>query len=468
MTTPLDAFHLNGSGPVIAIVGRPNVGKSTLFNRLLGSRKAVVSPVPGTTRDRLVGRTAWRGKPLTLIDTGGYAWEASDGLTAAVQTHVRRALAEADGVLFLCDAKEGLVPRDTLLMALLRKTGKPVVLAVNKADQRLCVPPEFFSFGVAPIWPVSALHGRGIGELLDDLLERVAPARAPEVPSSPEAPRAMRESVAIAIVGRQNVGKSSLLNALLREDRVIVSDIPGTTRDAVDTALQVEGTPVTLIDTAGLRHRRKVKQPVEFFAMSRSIEAIDHCDVALVVLDGTQGVTRDDQRIITRVIDAGCGCVLLVNKWDLVTARGRPPGPRRATAAQLEAGLAEAVRRARPSAAFAPVLAVSAKTGFQVSRILPAVLRITHTMRKSWPDTALLALVQRAWDTRVPPRLRGRPVTLKGAQWLGGRPSTIVLTTSPPGRLPVRDEHLLLKRLSADPRLSGIPLRLLAEGPGRR
>jgi len=455
---------------MIAIVGRPNVGKSTLFNRLLGTRKAVVSSVPGTTRDRLYGQSEWRGRSLTLIDTGGYAWETRDGLAMAVQGHVQHALAEADGVLFLCDAQEGLVPRDALLMELLRKTGKPVVLAVNKADHRLTVPPEFFSLGVTPIWPISALHGRGISELLDDLTARVVPTRAPNTPSRPEPHAPAREPVAIAIVGRQNVGKSSLLNALLREDRVIVSDSPGTTRDAVDTSLRVDGASVTLIDTAGLRHRRKVKESVEFFAMARSLEAIGRGDVALVVLDGTQGVTRDDQRIITRVIEVGCGCVFLVNKWDLVTGSGRlrTVGPRRVTAAQLEVGLAEALRRARPSAAFAPVLAVSAKSGFQVSKILPAALRIARAMRTGLSGPAVLALVQRAWDVRVPPRLRGRPVKLQGAQWIGGRPSTILLTTSPPGRLPQRDERMLLKRLSTDPRLSNIPLRLVTGRPERR
>jgi GTP-binding protein len=441
------------------IVGRPNVGKSTLFNRLMGVRKAVVSSTKGTTRDRLYGQIEWRGAPLTLIDTGGFEFARGNGLAGAIQHHIQRALQEADGFMLVCDAQEGLVPADEMIMERLRKTGKPVILTVNKTDHRLVVPPEFFSLGLAQPLPVSALHGRGTGELLDHLVEQfTAPLRRPPAPQRDSVGRdeadapPPRSTPAIAIVGRQNVGKSSLLNALLREERVIVSEVPGTTRDAIDTHLAVNGKPIILIDTAGLRHRRKVRDPVDLFSMSRALDAIERCDVALVVLDATQGVTRDDQRIITQVNRAGRGLVILVNKWDLIKGGS-------------ERKLTEAIRQACPMASFAPVLAVSAKTGFQVPRSLAAALRVVRAMQEGLPDAECLALLQKAWGAHPPPRIRGRTIRLRQARWVPGRPVRIELLTSPVGRLLLPYQHYLLKRLYALPTLSGVPMRLVVSAP---
>jgi GTP-binding protein len=459
--------------PCIALVGRPNVGKSTLFNRLIGVRKAVVSSTRGTTRDRLYGHTEWRGVPLTLIDTGGFEFAAGNGLAEAVQHHIWRALQEADGFVLVCDAKEGLVPADEMIMERLRKTGKPVVLALNKIDHRLVVPPEFFSLGGAAAFPLSALHGRGTGDLLDHLVTHLTvPQRHPSEPSQrtdlPAAPNpaqapgdfdggqadvpSRHPTSAVAIVGRQNVGKSSLLNSLLREERVIVSEVPGTTRDAVDTHLTVHGEPLVLIDTAGLRRRRKVKDPVDLFSMSRALEAIERCNVALVVLDATQGVTRDDQRITAQVCQAGRGLVILVNKWDRV--RGGS-----------DRTLTEAIRRALPFASFAPVLAVSAKTGFQIPRSLTTTLRVIRAMQQELSEAACLALLQKAWGAHPPPRFRGRTIRLQQARWLPGRPVRVELTTSPIGRLPLPYQHYLLKYLHASPRLTGVPIRLVVKTP---
>ena len=488
--------------PLVVLVGRPNVGKSTLFNRLVGRRQAIVSSSRGTTRDRITGTLEWRGTRLTLMDTGGLevAWreEGSPGhggggprrgpeetpppnggdgearggppparrgplrpeeMAAAVQGNVRRALQDADGFVLVCDAQEGLVPADAMIMERLRETGKPIMVAVNKSDRQLLVPPDVFSLGVRQAWAVSALHGRGIGELLDEMVARVPVTPAP--PSDSFAPPAC----AVAIVGRQNVGKSSLVNALLKEERVLVTDVPGTTRDAIDTLLTVDGAAVRLIDTAGLRHRRKVRDPVDTFAMARTIEAIRRCDVALVVLDATQGVTRDDQRILSRVSDAGCGCVLVVNKWDLVSARGSPmAASRRATGGAL----AEAIRRAAPSAAFAPVLAVSAKTGLRVSESLECALRVHQAVQRRIDAAECLTLLKHAWRTQPPPRFRGRAIRLQLVQWLPGRPVRLQLTLSPVGWLSKPYQHYLLKRFFAHPSLSGVPVTLVLNGPALR
>jgi len=251
------------------------------------------------------------------------------------------------------------------------------------------------------------------------------------------------------------VGKSSLLNAWLREERVIVSDMPGTTRDAVDTRLMVGLSPIRLIDTAGLRHRRKVKDPIDHFAMSRAVEVIERCDVVLVVLDATQGITRDDQRIIARVCEAGRGCVLVVNKWDLVIG-GR-----------LRA-LPEAVRSNIPAGLSPPVVAVSAKTGFQVFDVLKTALRVHRMMRSGLKDEVVQALLTRAWAAHRPPRYRGRVVHLRGARWLSGRPNRLELRLRPVAWLPSSYEHYLLRQVQSLPALSGIPIALLLRGPESR
>jgi GTP-binding protein len=440
--------------PHIAIVGRPNVGKSTLFNRLLGARQAVVSTTRGTTRDRLEGRVEWRGRLLTLVDTGGLEFTRTEGLSASVQRQVRRALSEADGFLFVCDVQDGLVPADTMAMDTLRRTGKPVLLVANKADHQLAIPPDFFSLGASDAAAVSALHGTGTGDLLDALVARFAPP-----PPAEEEP-----ALSLAIVGRQNVGKSSLFNALLRDERAVVSELPGTTRDAVESRLLIGSTTVSLIDTAGLRHRRKVHDPIDTFSMSRALEAIQRCDVALVVLDAAQGVTSDDRRLLSRLCETGCGIVVLLNKWDLAQAQ---PGGRGARRRLNEQQLAEAVRRVLPDASAAPVLPVSAKTGFQVTRAVTEALRVARALREGLSDAACLELLKRAWAAHTPPRIRGRAIQLQRARWVPGRPARVELATRPIGALPRSYHHYLLKRLHGSPKLTGVPVRLVVTEASR-
>jgi GTP-binding protein len=432
------------SSPVVAIVGRPNVGKSTLFNRLVGHRQAVVAPAAGTTRDRVYGSAAWRGMRFSVVDTGGIELSARDGLPAAVQRHVQRAVREADALVWVCDGTQGLLPADQMILDRLRPAGKPTLLAVNKLDHRAAVPPDFFAVGMDHVLPISALHGRGIGDLLDEVIRAIgrrAPAPASEAP-------------ALAIVGRQNVGKSSFLNALLRDERAIVSDQPGTTRDALDTPLTINGQQVTLIDTAGLRHRRKVRDPVDLFSMSRTLDAVGRATVALVLLDGTQGVTRDDHRIVNRVCDMGRGMVLVVNKWDAVKGgRGRL------------GELPERVYRKLPYAAFAPVVATSAKTGFQVPLALATALRVARTAQRGLGPEECVAIVRQAWEAKGPPRFRGRLLRLRDVRWLSGTPPRLELATEPVGQLPKPYLNYLLKKLYRRPELSGIPVQIMVTGP---
>ncbi|MCI0432723.1 MAG: GTP-binding protein, partial [Gemmatimonadetes bacterium] len=282
--------------------------------------------------------------------------------------------------------------------------------------------------------------GHGTGELLDHLVRRCAPSDGAGSDTAP--------ALTAAILGRQNVGKSSLLNAMLREERVVVSSIPGTTRDAVDTLLTFNGERLCLIDTAGLRHRRKVRDPVDTFSMSRTMGAIDRCDIALVVLDATLGVTNDDQRIVTHVCRKGRGLALLANKWDLVKGGS-------------ERALVEGVRRALPFASFAPVIAVSATTGFQVPKSLALTFGIVRAMRTGIDDNTCEELLRKAWAARTPPRWLGRAIRFRAAHWRPGRPVRLELLTAPIGRLPVPYQHYLLKRLHAHPKLSGIPVQLV-------
>ncbi len=428
--------------PIVALVGRPNVGKSTLFNRLLGQRKAITSSVFGTTRDRIYGSIDWRARSITLIDAGGLDLTGGQDVGEAVQSQALRALQEADLLVFVCDAQQGLLPADQLLMDRLRSLNKPVLVTVNKTDRYPTVPPEFFALGAAETFAVSALHGYGTSDLLDHLISRSHQGVAPHVDQV--------SSVGIAIVGRQNVGKSSLLNALLREDRTVVSEQPGTTRDAIDTPVLVDGRRVVLIDTAGLRHRRKVKNAVDVFSMARSTEAIGRCDVALLLLDARQGVTRDDCRIALQIFETGRGLVVGVNKWDLV----------KGTSEEI---IERTVQRALIFAGAPPIITVSAKTGLHIQRVMLMSLGVARAMSHSVSDDECHRLVTQAWKDYPPPRFRGRVIQLRRVRYFSDRPSRIELETSPVGWLPQPYRRYLLKRIYRNCRFSGVPLKLVVQ-----
>ena len=299
------------SKPIVAIVGRPNVGKSTLFNRLAGERKAIVEDIPGVTRDRLYESSEWLGREFVIIDTGGIRFDTGELFTREVKLQAELAIDEADVIIFVVDAKEGITHEDEQVAAILRRSKKPVVVAANKVENfdKQLEYFEFYNLGLGDPVPVSAMHGRNTNDLLDAVIAYFAPLSAYK-----EDPDAIK----IAIVGRPNVGKSSFVNALLGEERVIVSEVPGTTRDAIDTPLKYGGNQYILIDTAGIRKKSRIKEPSEKYSVIRSLKSIERADVVIIMLDATEGVNEQDQRIAGYVHEQGKASILVVNKWDLV------------------------------------------------------------------------------------------------------------------------------------------------------
>jgi GTPase len=356
--------------PIVALVGRPNVGKSSLFNRLTGQRRAVIHDVPGTTRDRLYGTAEWNGHEFTVVDTGGIELE-SEGLPGEIRAQAEEAMREADVIFLIVDVAAGVTATDSEVASLLRRTEKPVLLVGNKADNlRLAkLADDLYELGLGKPYAVSALHGTGTGDLLDELVALLP--RAEETDDD-------EDTFSVAIIGRPNVGKSSLLNAILGEQRVIVAPIPGTTRDAIDTEIEYEGKPVTLIDTAGLRRRGRIEPGVEKFSVLRSVRAIERCDVAVLVIDADDGVTAQDAHVAGYVQEAMKGLLVVLNKWDLIT---KVP--------TVAADFTALVKRELNFVDYAPLLFVSALSGRGTQRILPAVAAIAEERRKRVPTSEL-------------------------------------------------------------------------------
>ncbi|MER3453194.1 MAG: ribosome biogenesis GTPase Der [Acidimicrobiia bacterium] len=365
--------------PVVAVVGRPNVGKSTLVNRILGRREAIVEERPGVTRDRKEVEATWNGRHFLVVDTGG--WLAADGgLEARVSRQAERAIAEADLVLAVVDASVGITGEDERLARILRPVADRVILVANKADndQRETDAWVFTRLGLGDPRPVSALHGRRAGDLLDEIVVRLPPEERCE-----EEPEAMEEPVvpSVAIVGRPNVGKSTLFNRLIGDERSIVHDEPGTTRDTVDTVLETPEGPIRFVDTAGMRRKSRIDESTEYYSLVRALRAIDRCDAALVVLDASEGVTHQDQRLAERVDAAGTAIVVVCNKWDLLDAERR---------AEVRRQVADRLG----FLAYAPVLQVSARSGKGVHRILPALRQSIDAYRRRVPTGQLNQLIR--------------------------------------------------------------------------
>jgi GTPase len=373
---------MSAERPVVAVVGRPNVGKSTLVNRVIGRRETIVEERPGVTRDRKTVDAEWAGKDFTLVDTGG--WRVGGvALDKLVSAQAQRAVEEADAILFVVDVTVGATKEDADVARLLLRSGRPVVLAVNKVDNETREADiwEFASLGFAQPWPVSALHGRGAGDLLDALVAVLPPgegnAGADEEPGrGTVGPTAQAGEISVAIVGRPNVGKSTLFNRLIGDDRAIVHDLPGTTRDAIDTVVETPDGPVRFIDTAGMRRRTKEAEGAEYYSMVRALRAIDQAALALLVIDAGEGVTRQDQRLAERVDAAGNPVVVLLNKWDLLDAEAK---------AQVRTDVADMLG----FLSYAPALEISAKTGRGVHRLYPALARAVDAYRRRVPTSAL-------------------------------------------------------------------------------
>jgi GTP-binding protein len=400
--------------PVVAIVGRPNVGKSTLFNRIAGERIAIVEDKPGITRDRIYAQGEWTGKRFHLIDTGGLEFGGEDVFIDHVRHQVELAVDEADVIIFVVDGREGLMPSDEEVATWLHRADKPVVLAVNKADNRRLREDmyEFYSLGFDEVIPISALHGTGTGDLLDAVVSRF-PDREEEVFDE--------DTIRVSVIGRPNAGKSSLINAILGQERVIVSPIPGTTRDAVDTPLHRDGQDFVLVDTAGIRKRGKVYESTEKYSVLRALRAIERSDVALIVLDGERGIAEQDKRIAGYAHEAGCASIFVVNKWDAVEKDDKTMDRFR-----------REIMKAFSFMDYAPILFVSAKTGQRVHKILPAVQEVAeqHAMRVS--TSVLNQVLTDAMLTTPPPSERGKRLKIRYGTQVSVKPPTIVLFCNDP------------------------------------
>jgi GTPase len=438
--------------PAVAVVGFPNAGKSTLVNRLAGGREAVTDPEPGVTRDRRALECEWNGLSFDLIDTGGVDLANSDELARAVQAQARAAIEDAEVILVVVDARSGLGPGDAELADLLRRSDRPVVVAANKIDRREDEPlaAELNGLGLGEPIPVSAAHGLGTGDLLDQLVEELRRHLPDETASeAEEAPR-------IAILGRPNVGKSSLLNAMLGSDRVIVSERAGTTRDPVDTEAEVEGERVVLVDTAGLRRRGKVAGTVGYYAQLRSERAAERADAAIVVCDASEGLTAEDLRVGELAMRSGCATVLALNKWDLM--RAVPEGEAEGNpfhAGDIDDARARANRklRLRP-----PVLTCSALTGRGVAAVLREAIALAQRAAERIPTPELNRFIAGVVADRPPPQRHGRRLRIYYAAQVGRRPPRFALQVND-RRLINRDWAFHLEnRLRDRYGLQGVPL----------
>ena len=400
--------------PVVAIVGRPNVGKSTLFNRLLRGRRAIVEDVPGTTRDRLYGEAEYRDRQFVLVDTGGLVPAAREGYSALIREQVEAAMEEADVFLFVVDAVAGVTGMDAEIAEVLRRAERPVLLLANKVDNeaRGEGAVEFFELALGEPMPVSAYHGLGVREVLDRLRE-LLPESLAEAPA---------DELRLAVVGRPNVGKSALVNAILGEERVIVSEESGTTRDAVDTPFVYREKALVLIDTAGLRRRGRVERGVEKHSVMRARQAIERCDVAVLVLDATENLAAQDLHVGGYVADAVKGMIVAVNKWDLVEDSEE----------SREAFARRVLRRLRFTP-WAPLAFVSAKTGLNVDGLLDLALEIGETRSLRIPTSEVNAALREAVAANPPPSPGKRPVRIKYATQAEVRPPTFVFFTNAAG-----------------------------------
>ncbi len=465
--------------PVVAIVGRPNVGKSTLFNRIVGERAAIVEDRARTTRDRLYGDADWEDRRFVVVDTGGLEIDPGDPIEARVQEQARLAIVEADVIVLVVDAATGLTPADQEAAEILRRSSAPVLIAANKADseRRELDANEFYALGWATLLPISALHGRGVADMLDAIVAALPPESDAEVARKaresaaeqrardiadgfidPEAEGELDEEaedpgpVTIALLGRPNVGKSSLLNKLLGEERMIVSDIPGTTRDAIDTRISYGHGEVVLIDTAGIRKRGKVAnaQAAERYSALRSLRALSRADVAILLVDAVEGLTAQDAHIAGYVVDEGKGLVVAVNKWDLVEEKTDRTFDR----------YVDWMRREAPFLDFAPVVSISAKTGQRADRILEMAVDVWGERRRRIPTGELNRLVAEAVARQQPPTVRNRRPKILYATQAAVAPPTFVFFARDADDVHFSYKRYLENQLRDEYGFIGTPLRL--------
>jgi GTP-binding protein len=427
---------------LVAIVGRPNVGKSTLFNRIIRQKEAIVEDLPGVTRDRIYGEAEWNGKRFFLVDTGGFVPGSEDKIEAAVREQAQIAIEEADVVIFIVDAKDGITPFDRDIATILRHSKKHVVLVVNKCDNpKLDLNSyEFFELSLGEPYPISALGGRNTGDFLDDVTEHLRD----------ESEESEDERIKIAVVGRPNVGKSSICNALLGQDRMIVTDIAGTTRDSIDSVMKYYGEELVLIDTAGLRRKSNIKENVEFYSTLRTSRAIERCDVAVVVLDATLGLEMQDKKIINMVADKRKGLVIAVNKWDLIEKDTN-------TAKEFTRKIHEEMR----TFSYVPIIFISAITKQRITRI-PEMAKKIQERRKTRISTGklnreLLPILEKT----PPPAVQGRDLRINYITQVKTEPPVFAFFCNHPNYIPEAYKRFVENSLRKMYDLEGVPVSFI-------
>lgn len=429
--------------PVVSLIGRPNVGKSTFFNRLVGGLKAVVHDLPGVTRDRNEAQTSWNEIPFLIVDTGGLIPDAKSGMTAAIRQQTEKALAEADLILFVVDGLEGPTALDEDIAAAIRRVGRPFLVVVNKVetDRAAAQAHEFSRLGMGEIHAVSAAHGRGTGDLLDAIVALIPAGRA----------TTWEELVSVAILGRPNVGKSSIVNRLLGEERMIVQDEPGTTRDAIDSEFTFDGTRIRLVDTAGLRRRSHIDDGVEYFSSVRTQRSIERCDVAVIVIDASEPIGHQDAHIASLAHTAGKGILLVFNKWDLVEKQTKT----------ADEQTKEAWRRL-PHIDYAPVLYISALTGLRVAKIAGFAREIARERRREIGTSELNQVLERILARYQPPASKrvGKPPRIYYATQTGRQPPAFTLFVNDPRAFATHYRNYLVNQFREEFGFKGTPVQL--------
>jgi GTPase len=435
--------------PVIAIIGRPNVGKSTLFNRLAGRSKAIVIDEPGATRDRNYAESDWNGRPFTLIDTGGFEPASAVEILIQMREQTKLAIEEADLILFMMDGRDGLTPSDQEITRMLRMTQKRVFFVVNKIDgpRHEALVAEFYRLGIEPLYAISAQHGQGLDELMDDLSEHL-PAGGPgrEVED---------DRIRIAVIGRPNVGKSSLVNRILGYERTIANPVPGTTRDAIDTPFARNGKKYLLIDTAGIRRKSRISLTLEKYTIVQAIKAIDRADIALILLDAKEGISEQDVKIAGLAMEHGTACILVVNKWDLVEKDNSTVGT-----------YVEKIHYNAKFLEFAPIIFVSALSGQRVSNIFTLAERVYAQYTKRVETGELNRKIREIIEMNPPPGRQSRPHVFNYITQVAIKPPTFVLFVRNPEGIHFSYERYLINRIRETFGFEEVPIRLFFRSKG--